>query len=177
MFGAYGRKKRTTAQSSSRLLFSTDEVNEPTNPLVRIIRALFYREGVTINKFVDIFARYWQRERRDPNKLAGQRHNTLRTLQKVDQVSWRAFEGAVLRIFRMEMIDVTVTLRKNDTGEIFKISSGMIAKDDGLHDPVTGEIYPIHVPASLIQSTKEFDAIVAGNGNDPVDEELPDIAV
>jgi len=112
----------------SPLMFSKQDVEAAAHPLVRLLRLIFFRFGITLDKFTALYADHGRRMREDPAVTSQNRNNTRRSLeagrnQNNMQLTWKLFYFITTSILRLEIEEIRVVIRDPSTGKQIEIGS------------------------------------------------------
>lgn len=101
----------------ARPVFTRNDVNEARDHLVRLLRLIFYTQGITHDDFVRLHTAYWRRSGKEESGVNTHRNNLRRRLLQIDGVTFKAFQFVLTEILRMNIESFTVTLVDRETGE------------------------------------------------------------
>ena len=126
----------------SKLMFSKRDVDAAGHPLVRLLRLIFYRRGVTLERFNALYSEHGARMRETPNVTSMNRANTRKALEadkslNNSQMTWRLFYYVLTSILRLNIREVRVVLHDPVSGQVVVIGS---------HDPVDGHAERVQEP-------------------------------
>jgi hypothetical protein len=99
-------------------VFTKQDVNHARDPLVRLLRIIFFRCGITHDIFNRRHYDYFQRERLDEKTLTTHRNNLRRRLAETDKLTFRAFRFVLTDILRKDIERIRVDLKDRATGEL-----------------------------------------------------------
>lgn len=117
--------------------FNANAVRTARDPLVQLLRVIFFRRNITTNDFVQLHGNYWKiwnRDGADENEST-HRNNQRRALLD-NFVSWKKFWWIISDLLRLEVIRLSITI-KTSTGEEITYAS-----DDPVEDGTVQEASP-----------------------------------
>jgi len=110
-----------------RYFFDYATVMETKDTLVRLLRIIFYKRGITTQDFVRLHGDYWSRWNRDDERVSEATHrNNQRRATLNDKISWAKFVYVILELLRLDIVRVSVTLRDRDGIETVYASDDVI---------------------------------------------------
>lgn len=122
----------------AQLMFSKSDVEAVVNPLIRLLRLIFYRKGITLDDFAARCAEHGQRLGMTSNDLNIHRNNLRKPLKKTDEMTWRFFYYMMLNILCLKIVDVRLIFRDAD-GNLVEIGSSDPVDLDQPKSPVIME--------------------------------------
>lgn len=135
------------AQDNGDPIFTLDSLRTTQQPLALILRLLFINHGITRKKFEQMHRKMAQESCMATNTMSYARNNMLRSLPQTD-ITWNFLEK-ICAVMGLDIKDMTLTLQKRDTGEVFTIS-----KSEAL-DLVKDNPYPPNIIVSRNNSIQE----------------------
>lgn len=135
------------AQDNGDPIFTLDSLRTTQQPLALILRLLFINNHVTRKKFEQLHRKMAQESCMATNTMSYARNNMLRSLPQTD-ITWNFLEK-ICAVMGFNILDMTLTLQKKETGEVFTVS-----KSEAL-DLVKDNPYPPNIVVSKATSIQE----------------------
>lgn len=107
------RPKRT-----ANPMFTVDDLKASDDQVAKLVKLLFIANGITEEKFTEMFRRYAQRAHLEGDS---KRSNLSKALKK-NNITWRTFVIDVLPMFGLILQNVVLTLKDPNTGEVSTLS-------------------------------------------------------
>lgn len=121
----------------NQLIFDPAQINRIHNPLIRVLRLLYTKLGMTEQKFRDLHHRYFTMfdSTADTYTVSGNRSNEKKLIQNDKRLSWNKFIRGTVDIPDLELMESRYRFRDPRTGEEFWISSLDRIDRDGEYAP------------------------------------------
>lgn len=105
------------------LMFNKKDVEMSRHPLVRLLRLIFYRNKITLDRFTTLFAEHGKRMGRPPDMNSTYRNNARKTLSVThDDMTWRFFHYILSNVLRLDIKEVIIVFKK-ENGELIEVGS------------------------------------------------------
>jgi hypothetical protein len=99
-------------------MFDTKDLRESDDQVAKLVKLLFITNGVTEEKFTEMWRRYAQRE----HIVGDSKRSNLSKALKKNNITWRTFVVDVLPMFGLILQNVVLTLKDPETGEVKTLS-------------------------------------------------------
>lgn len=105
---------------SYRQFFDSEAVRSAKDPLTKLLRIIFHRRGVTTDDVVRFHSYYWNLwNRGDQQSNAASTHlNNQRRMLLDTTISWRKFWWLIIDLLRLEVVNMSITIKEKDGSEI-----------------------------------------------------------
>lgn len=104
-------------------MFNKDDISLACTPLVRLLRIIFVRRGVTHDDFVQKHIDYFNRVGLPSTQLNYDKNNLRRTLDDPEKLSYKMFMHVIMNILHADVVEYSVVLKDPVTGVEEKYSS------------------------------------------------------
>lgn len=94
-------------------MFTEDEIAYATHPLVKLLRFIYNRSGVTKDIFIAKHRQYCLDHQVPPSAIGGKLNNHLKEL-KDEKITWNKFEEFLFIYFTNQLVDINISLRGAD---------------------------------------------------------------
>lgn len=106
-----------------KLMFDKKDVDASMHPLVRLLRLIFYKRNITIDKFYTLFSEHGKRLGRSVGENNIQRNNMLKVLNKNhDSMTWWFFCYILFSVLCINIEEVKISFR-TESGETIVVGS------------------------------------------------------
>lgn len=106
------------------LLFNKSDVEAAGHPLVRMLRLIFYRNKITLDRFATLYADHGRTLGRSKEMTNIAKNNAQKTLHRdQEDMTWRFFHYILVNVLRLDILEVRVVVRMEKTGELIEIGS------------------------------------------------------
>lgn len=118
-------------------LFDQTMTNKIGHPLIRALRLLYAKLGITEQMFRDLHHRYFTmlNPGSDTYEISGDRSNEKKLIKNDKRLSWRKFIRGAVDIPDLELMETIYRFRNPKTGEVFDISTLDRINKDGEYEP------------------------------------------
>ncbi len=127
-------------------VYDAKAVRTAHDPLVKLIRIIFNKRNITTDEHVRLHGNYWNYWNREPQRVKATTHlNNQRSMLLQDSISWKKFLVIILDLLRLEIVELSITVR--DNGQVIKYSTLDTPIDtviDTSHDQSTIEQFGNH---------------------------------
>lgn len=106
----------------SNLLFNPQDFKTKHHLLARILRLLFTKEHITEDSFYELHYRSMSDQETNPMIIQRERNN-LKKILKYDDLTWKMLRRTIVDVLHLDIVDVSITMRRTDTKELFTVSS------------------------------------------------------
>lgn len=101
---------------NSNWMFDKKDVDEATHPLAKLLRMIFYKRNITLDKFSGLFAAHGKRLGISNSEVATMRENQRKAILK-DHITFQTFSVILYNILHLDIVDIAITF-KDDDGNI-----------------------------------------------------------
>ena len=102
------------------LIFTPEQTVYVRHFIARLLRIVCIREGITNRRYDELHSRFWDCYGGGPDKSASDRTSQKGNITKAIEpttVTWKTFEKFVTMILRLDILDLSVTVR-NENGDV-----------------------------------------------------------
>ena len=100
------------------LLFDKEKTQQAKHTLVRLLRIIMYKKGITLDDYTKCHNRYSKTYHVPTKESQSDKSNHFKTLNKVTGITFQKLHHILVSIFRFDIVRFSITLRDLETGEI-----------------------------------------------------------
>ena len=133
------------AQMIGDPIFTKHDLYTTYQPLARIMRLIFIEDRITKAKFDALHRQKLQESFMPTNQISYSKNNMIRTLTQPD-ITWNFFDK-VMPVIGYNIIDVAITIQREDTKEVRTVSTSDVARiiKDSAYSPTLNVVRTDHV--------------------------------
>ncbi len=107
-----------TEHQTMRRIFQKVDIETVCDPLVRLLRLIFYRQKITFDHFLASWLRYGHTQNLPHNTIITRCHNDCKVLDNPRSITFNKFHRLLTEHLDVELVSLQIVVQDPGTGEI-----------------------------------------------------------